>query len=77
MLGWIVGAIIAISDGQVWSELSASLPGEGGTYVYLKETYRKYFGKLIAFLFIWSFLLNRPFEIASGFVGMMHYVSFI
>ena len=35
MLGWIVGAVIAISDGQVWAELSTSLPGEGGSYVYL------------------------------------------
>ena len=77
MLGWIVGAIIAISDGQVWAELSTSLKGEGGSYVYLREAYKRYFGKLIAFLFIWSFLLSGPFEIASGFVGMMHYISFI
>ena len=77
MFGWVVGAVIAISDGQVWAELSTSLQGEGGTYVYLRDAYKKYFGKLIAFMFIWSFLLSGPFEIASGFVGMMHYVSFI
>ena len=77
MLGWVVGAIIAICDGQVWAELSTSLPGEGGSYVYLREAYKRYFGKLIAFMFIWSFLLSGPFEIASGLVGMMHYVSFI
>jgi len=77
MLGWIVGAIIAISDGQVWAELSTSLPGEGGSYVYLREAYQKFFGKLIAFMFIWSFLLSGPFEIASGLVGMMHYIAFI
>lgn len=77
MLGWVVGAIIAISDGQVWAELSTSLSGEGGSYVYLREAYKKYFGKMIAFLFIWSFLLSGPFEIASGYIGMMHYVSFI
>lgn len=77
MFGWVVGAIIAISDGQVWAELSTSLQGEGGTYIYLRDAYKKYFGKLIAFMFIWSFLLSGPFEIASGFVGMMHYVSFI
>ena len=77
MLGWAAGAIIAISDGQVWAELSTSLPGEGGSYIYLREAYKKYFGKLIAFLFIWSFLLSGPFEIASGFVGMMEYLSFI
>jgi len=77
MLGWVLGAIIAISDGQVWAELSTSLQGEGGSYVYLREAYKKYFGKLISFLFIWTFLLSGPFEIASGFIGMTQYISFI
>lgn len=77
MFGWVIGTIIAVSDGQVWAELSTALPGEGGSYIYLKEAYRKYFGKLIAFMFIWSFLLSGPLEIASGLVGMMHYISFI
>ncbi|MGO9481646.1 MAG: APC family permease [Candidatus Kryptoniota bacterium] len=77
MIGWAAGAVIAISDGQVWAELSTSLPGEGGSYVYLREAYARYFGKLIAFLFIWTFLLSGPLEIASGFVGMVQYASFI
>ncbi len=77
MLGWVAGALIAISDGQVWAELSTSLRGEGGSYVYLREAYKKYFGKLIAFLFIWSFLLSGPLEIASGYVGMVHYIAFL
>jgi len=77
MIGWAVGAVIAISDGQVWAELSTSLPGEGGSYVYLREAYKKYFGRLAAFLFIWTFLLSGPLEIASGFVGMVQYASFI
>ncbi len=77
MLGWAAGAIIAISDGQVWAELSTSIPGEGGSYVYLREAYKRYFGKLAAFLFIWTFLLSGPLEIASGFVGMVQYASFI
>ncbi|MGC8653731.1 MAG: APC family permease [Candidatus Kryptoniota bacterium] len=77
MLGWFVGAIIAISDGQVWAELSTSLPGEGGSYVYLREAYSKYFGRLAGFLFVWTFLLSGPLEIASGFVGMVQYASYI
>jgi amino acid transporter len=77
MLGWIAGALIAISDGQVWAELSTSLPGEGGTYIYLREAYKKLFGKMFAFFFIWTFLLSGPFEIASGIVGMMDYLSFL
>ena len=27
LLGWLVGAVIAIADGMVWSELAAALPG--------------------------------------------------
>jgi amino acid transporter len=77
MLGWVVGAVIAISDGQVWAELSTSLPGAGGTYVYLREAYRRYVGKLMAFLFIWTFLFSGPFEIASGIVGMVSYLSYL
>jgi amino acid transporter len=77
MLGWAVGAIIAISDGQVWAELSTSLPGAGGSFVYLREAYRQYVGKLMAFLFIWTFLFSGPFEIASGIVGMVSYLSYL
>jgi len=77
MLGWVVGALIAISDGQVWAELSTALPGEGGSYIYLREAYRRYVGKLMAFLFIWSFLFSGPFEIASGIVGMVNYLSYL
>jgi amino acid transporter len=77
MLGWVAGALIAVCDGQVWAELSTALPGEGGSYVYLRETYSKYFGKLIAFLFIWTFLFSGPLEIASGIVGMVNYLAFL
>jgi amino acid transporter len=40
MFGWIAGALLALLDGLVWSELGASLPGEGGTYVYLREAFK-------------------------------------
>ncbi|PYQ51765.1 MAG: amino acid permease, partial [Acidobacteria bacterium] len=69
MLGWIVGVVIAITDGMVWSELGAALPGSGGTYVYLREGYgRERWGRPAAFLFIWQFILSGPLEIASGYI---------
>ena len=40
MLGWVLGAILALCDGLVWSELSAAMPSTGGTYVYLREAFR-------------------------------------
>src|SRR5260370_6671672 len=39
MLGWVVGLVIACADGLVWSELGAAMPGSGGSYVYLRETF--------------------------------------
>ena len=40
MLGWFLGAVLALCDGLVWSELAAAMPGTGGTYLYLREAFR-------------------------------------
>jgi len=78
MLGWVIAVLIAIPDGMVWSELGASMPGSGGTYVYLREAYgRETFGRLMAFLFIWQFILSGPLEIASGYIGFARYTGYI
>jgi APA family basic amino acid/polyamine antiporter len=78
MLGWIVGAVIVICDGQVWSELGAALPGSGGTYHFLREAYGpERWGRLLAFLFIWQFVVSGPLEIASGLIGFGNYTSYL
>src|ERR1700686_444436 len=78
MLGWLTGAVIVISDGLIWSELGAALPGSGGSYHYLREAYGKEsLGRLMAFLFIWQFVLSGPLEIASGMIGFSDYAGYI
>ena len=78
MLGWFVAVLIAIPDGMVWSELGAAMPGSGGSYIYLREGYgRETFGRLLAFLFIWQFILSGPLEIASGYIGFARYTGYI
>jgi amino acid transporter len=78
MLGWLVALLIVIPDGMVWSELGASMPGSGGSYVYLREGFgSKTFGRLMAFLFIWQFIISGPFEIASGYIGFAQYLGYI
>ncbi len=78
MVGWFIAVLIAIPDGMVWSELGASLPGSGGTYVYLREGYgRETWGRLMAFLFIWQFILSGPLEIASGYIGFGKYMGYV
>lgn len=78
MLGWIVALIVVAADGMIWSELGAAMPDAGGSYVYLREGYgREKGGRLMAFLFIWSFILSGPLEIASGYIGFSLYLGYI
>jgi APA family basic amino acid/polyamine antiporter len=77
MLGWAVGMVLALCDGLVWAELSAAIPGEGGSYQYLREAFRRTrLGTLLPFLFIWQFIFSGPLEIASGYIGFAQYLSY-
>lgn len=78
MIGWLVALLITVSDGMIWSELGAAMPGSGGSYVYLREGYgRETFGRLMGFLFIWQFIFSGPLEIASGYIGFTAYLGYI
>ncbi len=77
MLGWILGAALAVCDGLVWAELGAAMPGSGGSYRYLKEIYGpQTLGRAVSFLFIWQLSFSAPLSIASGAVGLSQYASF-
>ena len=78
LLGWIVALVIVVCDGMVWSELGAALPGSGGSFHYLREAFgRERYGRLMAFLFVWQFVLSGPLEIATGYIGFADYTSYI
>src|SRR3954470_15347544 len=78
MLGWLVALVIVVCDGMVWSELGAAMPGSGGSFHYLREAFgRERFGRLMAFLFVWQFVLSGPLEIASGYIGFADYARYI
>jgi amino acid transporter len=71
LLGWLATGALILVDGLIWSELGAMMPGSGGSYLYVLECYgRERFGRLMAFLFIWQFLLSGPLELASGLIAM-------
>ncbi|HYX70368.1 MAG TPA: amino acid permease, partial [Terriglobales bacterium] len=78
MLGWVLGAGLAICDGLVWAELGASFPQSGGSYGYLQQIYgpRK-LGRLLSFLFIWQLTFSAPLSIASGCVGLSQYAGYL
>lgn len=78
LLGWIVALVIVICDGMVWSELGAAMPGSGGSFHYLRAAFgQEKIGRLMAFLFVWQFVLSGPLEIASGYIGFTDYAGYI
>jgi len=78
LISWFVGALVAIADGLVVSELGASMPGSGGPYVFLRDSYgRERWGRLMSWMFIWQFLFSGTLEIASGSIGMVQYLTYI
>jgi amino acid transporter len=78
LAGWVAALVIVVADGLVWSELGAAMPGSGGSYQYLREGFgRERWGRLVAFLFIWQFILSGPLEIASGYIGFARYLRYV
>src|SRR5260370_24702258 len=78
MVGWVAAVFITVADALVWSELGAAMPGSGGSYVYLRDGFgRETFGRLMAFLFVWQFILSGPLEIASGYIGFAQYLNYL
>ena len=78
MLGWILGALIAICDGMVWAELGAAMPKAGGSYAFLREIYGpKGMGRLFSFLYVWQVGFSAPLSIASGCIGLSQYAAYL
>ena len=77
MIGWVLGAAVALCDGMVWSELASAFPGSGGTYHFYDSAYgNSRAGRLLKFLFVWQFLFSGPLEIASGAIGLATYLGY-
>ena len=77
MLGWILGAVLALCDGLVWAELGAALPEAGGTYHYLRMIYPGNAGRFLAFLFLFQLCFSAPLSMASGAIGLGQYAAYL
>jgi APA family basic amino acid/polyamine antiporter len=78
ILGWVLGALIAMCDGLVWAELGAAMPEAGGSYAFLREIYgREAAGRWISFLYIWQLGFTAPLSIASGCIGLAQYAAYL
>ena len=61
ILGWILGAVLALCDGMVWAELGTRFPESGGSYLYLNRLYGvQRWGRLLSFLYIWQLTFSAP-----------------
>jgi fructoselysine transporter len=74
---WVFGAVTALADGMIWSELGAAYPLAGGSYNFLKEAYGKKGGPLMSFLFVWQTCLQSSLVIASGAIGFSQYFGYL
>lgn len=74
---WVFGAVTALVDGMIWSELGAAYPLAGGSYNFLKEAYGKKGGPLMSFLFVWQTCLQSSLVVASGAIGFSQYVNYL
>ncbi|MBV8205088.1 MAG: APC family permease [Candidatus Eremiobacteraeota bacterium] len=78
LVGWLLGALLALCDGLVWAELGSLYPGSGGTYGYLLEVFGKAkVGRLLAFLFVWQTIFVAPLNQATGYIGFANYAGFL
>ncbi|MEU7040952.1 APC family permease [Streptomyces varsoviensis] len=77
VIGFIAGAVLALADGLIWAELGASLPGAGGSYVYLRQAFQYRTGKLMPFLFVWTAMLFIPLAMSTGVIGFVQYLGYL
>ena len=77
IIGWIAGAILALCDGLIWAELGGSMPGAGGSYIYLREAFQYRTGRLMPFLFVWTAMLFIPVIMSTGVQGFVTYLSYL
>ncbi|KAB1156515.1 APC family permease [Flavobacterium luteum] len=71
---WIISGLITMIAAISYGELSSMFPKAGGQYVYLREAY----GKLIAFLYGWSFFaVIQTGTIAAVGVGFSKFAAYL
>ncbi len=68
-LVWVLGGLISLFGALSIAELAAMFPDAGGPYVYLREA----FGKPLAFMFGWMWLLTTPNAWAAQAVTFADY----
>lgn len=71
-LVWVLGGIVSIFGALSVAELATMYPAAGGPYVYLREAY----GRPLAFLFGWMWLLTTPISWAAQSLMFAEYLGY-
>jgi amino acid transporter len=71
-LVWVLGGIVSLFGALSVAELAAMYPAAGGPYVYLREAY----GRPLAFLFGWMWLLTTPISWAAQSLMFAEYLGY-
>jgi len=74
---WVFGAITALVDGMIWSELGARYPLAGGTYNFHRIAFGDKGGKFMSFLFVWQTCIQAPLVVASASIGFAQYLTYL
>jgi len=78
LVGWLLGALLAMCDGLVWAELGSAYPRSGGTFGYLLAIFSNTrLGAFPAFLFVWMTIFTAPLTVASGYIAFANYAGYL
>src|ERR1700739_2921880 len=78
LYAWLAGALLALLDACIWSELGATYPRAGGSYQFLKQSYGEHGpGKMMSFLFVWQTVIQAPLVAASAAIGFAKYLTYL
>ncbi|AZA48063.1 amino acid permease [Chryseobacterium carnipullorum] len=69
---WIIGGILALFGAFCYAELGSYFKGNGGDYIYLKETYHPVFGYLVSWI---SLIIGFSAPVALAALAMSKYLS--
>jgi amino acid transporter len=78
MVGWLLGAAVALCDGLVWAELGSAMPAAGGAWRFLLDGHgAEGGGRPASFLYLWQVMIVSPLIFASGAVGFANYARYL
>ena len=68
LLVWVFGGFLSLAGALSYAELAAAMPETGGEYVYLRESYGRFWGFFYSWTMTWVAKSGTLAAMATGFV---------